>query len=344
MPTLSRRDMLRTSGIAAAAAYAMGLSPRAAMARPAVPAKPDAVPTKPADAPLDPPLFHRFSVGAIECISFSDGVSRAPQSPHPTIAPEADKADVDAALTDRFLPTDRTAMYFNVLHIKTAQASVLVDAGSGLLMGPNTGKLEANMAAAGVSLDSITHVILSHAHLDHLGGLMTPDNTPRFANARLVVNRAEHDFWTGAAPDLSGLRLPDENKKFFVKLAADTFAAFKGKLDLVAPGDHVLDGIELLDAKGHTPGHMAIALHDGDASLMHFVDCAHHFLLNLIRPEWTVVYDADPAQAVVTRRKLFDRAAADRMNVMGYHMPLPGLGNLRRASNGYEWVQRPWGL
>lgn len=343
MTTLSRRDMLRTAGLATAAAYAMGLAPRAAMAQAGGDApKPDA-PTPP-PAPLDPPLFHRFNVGAFECISFSDGVSRASQSPHPTLAPEADKLEVDAALEDRFLPLDRTAMYFNVLYVKTPEATVLCDTGAGNLMGPATGQLEANMAAAGVKPDSITHVFLSHAHLDHVGGLLKPDGTPRFSNARLLVNRTEHDFWTGPSPDLSGLRLPEENKKFFVKLAADTFAAFKGKTDLVAPGDHVLSGIEFIDAKGHTPGHMAMLIRDGDDSLFHMFDCAHHFLLNFVHPQWTVLYDADPTQAVATRRKLFDRIATQKHKVLGYHMPLPGLGNIRSTGTGFEWLPSPWGL
>ncbi len=345
MTSLSRRDMLRTAGLATAAAYAMGLVPRGALAQGAQ-GKPDAASTPDAAgaAPRDPALFYRFNVGALECIAFSDGVSRAPNSPHPTLAPEADKGDVDAALTERFLPLDRTAMYFTVLLIKTPTATVLCDTGSGTLMGPSGGQLEANMAAAGVKTDTITHVFLTHAHVDHLGGLLKPDATPRFANARLLVNRAEHDFWTGPTPDLSGLRLPAENKKFFIKLAGDTFAAFKGKTDLIAPGDRVLPGLEFIDAKGHTPGHMAVLIQDGGDALLNMVDCAHHFLLNFVRPEWTVVYDADPTQAVATRRKIFDRAATDRLNVLGYHMPLPGLGNIRRVGTGYEWLQRAWGL
>lgn len=351
MTTLSRRDMIRSAGLATAAAYAMGLSPRVATAQNATAAKPDANggpgngsgPGN-APAPVDPALFRRFNVGRFECIAFSDGVARNPQSPYPTMAPEADKADVDAALADRFLPVDRTAMYFNVLLVKTPEATILCDTGSGSLMGPGAGQLEANMAAAGVDPGSVTHVFLSHAHLDHVGGLLKADSTPRFANARLVVNRAEHDFWTGASPDLSGLRLPDDNKKFFVKLAGDTFAAFKGKTDLIAPGDHALSGIEFIDAKGHTPGHTALLIRDGDDTLLNMFDCAHHFVLNFVRPEWTVVYDADPTQAVATRRKIFDRIAAEKLNVLGYHMPMPGLGNIRRVGSGFEWLQRPWGI
>lgn len=346
MTTLSRRTMLRTAGLATAAAYATGLAPRVARAQSSDAPKP-ADTNKPGNTPetaLDPALFHRFNVGAFECIAFSDGVGRMNQPPHAMMAPDIDKGDIDAVLADRFLPTDRTAMYFNILLIKTPDATILCDTGGGSLMGPGGGKLEANIAAAGVSPDSITHVFLSHAHLDHLGGLLKADNTPRFANARLVVNRAEHDFWTGPSPDLSGLRMPEDNKKFFTKLAVDTFAAFKGKTDLIAPGDRAFEGLEFIDAKGHTPGHTALLIQDGESSLLNMFDCAHHFVLNVVRPEWTVVYDADPTQAVATRRKVFDRVAADRLNVLGYHMPMPGLGNIRRVGNGFEWLQRPWGI
>lgn len=337
MTTLSRRDMLRTAGIATAAAYATGLSPGTTHAQPADRPKPDS-------PPQDPALFHRFKVGGFECVCLADGVGRMNQPPHAIMAPDISKDEIDAALEDRFLPTDRTAMYFNILCIETREATILCDTGGGSLMGPGGGKLESAMAAAGIAPDSITHVFLSHAHLDHLGGLLDPSNAPRFPKARLVVNRAEHDFWTGPAPDLSGLRMPEENKKFFTKLAADTFAAFKGRTDLIAPSDRLFEGISFIDAKGHTPGHTAMLLQSEGQTLLNMFDCAHHFVLNMVNPEWTVVYDADPTQAVATRRKLFDRAAADRINVLGYHMPMPGLGNLRRVGSGFEWVQRPWGL
>lgn len=311
----------------------------------------NAAPPKPEAEPMpvaEPPAFYRISVGAIECTILSDGGGPSPGSPQPIFAPDADPADVERILTDRYLPTDRSTSYFNAMLVKTGNAVVLIDAGSGDLIGPAGGKLEANLRASGVTPEQVTHVILTHAHLDHMGGLKTSweanAGAPRFPNARLVASRAEHDFWTSAAPDLSGLRVPDDFKKRFLALGAATFESFKGATDLVQPGDRILPGIEILGAPGHTPGHICVLVRDGDASLLHMADVAHHFLLVFARPEWSPIYDADPARAEATRRRIFDMAAMERLNVVGYHMPWPGVGNIRRGGNGYEWLPRPWGL
>lgn len=330
---LSRRGVL-TGAAAAAVAISSGTSLAKAPTKP-----------QPAATPTEPAGFYRLTLGNINGVALSDGLGVNPGSPHPTFAPEATKDEVNAVLKDAFLPEDRFVFYFNGLLLKIGADLILIDAGAGSLMGPSGGKVEANIKAAGYNLDDIKAVVLTHAHGDHFGGLLTDAGTPRFKNARLIVNRAEHDFWTGAAPDLSGLRMPEETRKNFIAGARKHLEAFKGKTDLVAPGDKLFgDALELLDGRGHTPGHMLVMVRSGNEQLLNLADCAHHYILNFRNPAWTVAFDADPASAVATRRKVFSMAASDGVRVLGYHMPWPGFGHIREIPGGFEWVPQPWGL
>ena len=59
-------------------------------------------------------------------------------------------------------------------------------------------------------------------------------------------------------------------------------------------------------------------------------------------PEWQPVFDMDGSMAVATRKKLLDRAAADRMLVQGYHFPFPASGYIGREGSGYHFVPVMW--
>jgi len=104
----------------------------------------------------------------------------------------------------------------------------------------------------------------------------------------------------------------------------------------------VSPGIVTLPAPGHTPGHTVFVIHSGDASLLVLSDTAQHPAIFARHPDWQAAFDVDGDQAVATRKKLFDRAAADRMLVTGYHFPFPACGHLIKTASGYEHVPLPW--
>ena len=108
------------------------------------------------------------------------------------------------------------------------------------------------------------------------------------------------------------------------------------------PGREILPGIEALPAAGHTPGHTVFAVHSGDQSLMVLGDTAQHPAIFARHPDWQAAFDIDGQAAVTTRKKLFDRAAADRMLVTGYHFPFPACGHIVRSASGYEHVPVEW--
>jgi len=286
--------------------------------------------------------YYRFAIGEIEAVVISDGgLSFNPIQP--TWAPEASKEELDGMLRSAFLPTDRLNLEVNTLLLKIGGELVLVDTGAGNLFGPTLGKMAERLAAAGVRPEQVTAVVISHAHGDHFGGLLDGAGKPVFPNAAYFASKTEVEYWTGPDPDMSKLRIPEENKKVFAANAKRYLGAIKDRLTPVSAGQKILPGIEVVSAPGHTPGHIALLVSSGKEALLNAADTVHHHVLMFAHPEWTSAFDSDPKVAAETRRKIFDRAASDGLRVLGYHLPFPGIGHVRTAKGGaFEWLPEPW--
>jgi glyoxylase-like metal-dependent hydrolase (beta-lactamase superfamily II) len=286
--------------------------------------------------------YYRFSVGEIEAMVVSDG-GLSFQPIQPTWAPEASKEELEGTLRSAFLPPDRITLDVNTLLLKIGGELILVDSGAGKLFGPSLGKVRERLSAAGVEPAQVTGVVLTHAHGDHFGGLLDGDGKPVFANATYFASKTEVDFWTGPDPDLSKLRVPPENRKVFLDNARRYLGAIKGRLTPVSAGQKIVPGLEVVSAPGHTPGHIALLVSSGKEALLNSADTVHHHALMFSHPEWTTAFDSDPKMAAETRRKVLDRAAAEGLRVLGYHLPFPGIGHVRTVNGGgFEWAPEPW--
>lgn len=325
---VSRRQLFTLAGLAGAAAAFPGIAWGQQTSDPLAPG-------------AQPAGFYRFKIGKLEAIALSDGQS-AVAPIRDILAPDMTQEQIEDALAEVFHPADKAPIQFNVLLVRVGKDLVLFDGGNGGVPGPGGGNLPANLAAAGIKPEQITAIIISHAHPDHIGGLVDANGAPVFKNARYIINKAEHDFWTSPSAALPGARIPDDWKKAWIAGAAKTFATLAPKIEKVAPGEKLFGAIELLDAAGHTPGHMPAIIRDGDTQVVAMADLAHNHVLMVGNPESSPAFDADPKAGAVVRRKLFDRFAADRMRIFGYHMPWPGVGHLRRKGNGFEWMIEPW--
>ncbi len=296
-------------------------------------------------APGNPPRFHRFKVGSIECVAVNDGTVML-DAVQPPFAVGAPVDAVNTALDKAFHPRSRAMLEFNAIALRLGGQWVLVDCGYGSASAPNLGHITANLRAAGIAPEAVGAIVISHAHGDHINGVLTKEGSIAFPNASYVMSKVEHEFWTGN-PDLSKVGLPDDTKKDFVAAAQKHIAAIKSsgkKLHLVDGSAKVFSELTFVPTPGHTPGHMSFVLRDGKEELFILADLAHNHVLMFANPTWGPVFDTDPDVAAATRAAIFDRLAANRSLVMAFHLPWPGLGHVRRDGKGYEWVLAAEGL
>ena len=278
---------------------------------------------------------HRFTLGAFVCTAVADGTFPYPPPAFAANAPPERLAD---ALAARGRPADVIVTPYTCLVVDTGRHRVLVDTGMGPLppgLPDTTGKLREHLRAAGIDPTEIDTVVLTHGHADHIGGTLDADGALAFPNARFAMWRAEWEYWT-AEPSLAELGVDDSVKELLRLSARTNLPPLRDRIDLVDRETEIVPGLTALAAPGHTPGHMALAIaSDGDV-LLHLVDTALD-PLQLEHPGWVAAFDFDPSQAVATRRRLFDRAAAERALVLCYHFPFPGLGRVARAGEGWRW-------
>ncbi len=277
----------------------------------------------------------RFALGEMQLTVLSDGFFRRPVS---SIAVNADPAARDAFLGAHFLPVDEGYSHTNHIVIDSGAARVLVDVGSGDRFLPTTGRLMDNLATAGIDPGSITHVIITHAHPDHIWGIRDGFDEAILPDIPYFIGATEHDFWM--QDDLVN-RVPAEMQQFVLG-AQNSIGVDGADWTLLAPGQEVVPGIRVIDTPGHTPGHMSVVLESGSEQLIVLADALTNPYLDFAHPEWVNEADMDAEQTIATRRRLLDMAATDRMAVLGYHFPFPGVGNVLRDGDSYRFIPALW--
>ncbi len=289
-------------------------------------------------APTNAAVYH-FKVGDFNAMVVSDGTLSFPAS---FFVPKADPKAVTAVLTEHFLSPEDVFAHVNALYIETGEHRVLIDTGAGNLFGPTAGHLLENLEAAGVATTDIDTVILTHAHPDHIGGILDADGQLRLPNARFYISQVESDFWTTDTVEMPKSLLDEETRSGLIATAKGHLTAIRDRTTLIAMGDEVIPHIQAVDSAGHTPGQTSYLITSGEESLLATGDVFFSDPLNLENPDWEVVFDDDPVQGVMARRELLDTATAERRLLLVPHMPFPGLGHVRTQGNAYGWEPIVW--
>jgi len=282
------------------------------------------------------PGFYRYKVGDFEVTAFNDGYVKVPKLESFVVNQPLDA--IQKALDEAYIPKDDVRVPFNPLLVNTGGKLVLFDCGFGDNGSPVQGALLANLAAAGVDPKSIDTIIISHFHGDHISGIRAKAGAANFPNAQIMVPAGEWSYWNDAG-ELS--KAPEVWKGAFggVKRVFDPIAKDVTRFEF---GKELVPGITSVDARGHSPGHSAFVIASGNAKLMYIADVTNHPILFARNPEWRLWADMIPDQALTTRRKLLDMAAADRLPITGYHYPFPAVGYIAKLGNGYDFVPANW--
>jgi glyoxylase-like metal-dependent hydrolase (beta-lactamase superfamily II) len=282
----------------------------------------------------------RFGVGEFECLSVSDGaLNYPPESLFSNVPLER----VEEALRERNLPTAQVMTPYSCLFVDTGEHRVLVDAGAGdlgahaALMFPGldhstsvTGLLLENLRAAGIEPSEIDTVIITHAHPDHVGGMLDEEERLVFSDARYFIMQEEWDFWNSDDAMANA-------RTFMVDTARRNLDPLEDRLTFVGDTSEIVPGVRVVATFGHTPGHMALSMASGGERLLHVSDAVLH-PLHLEYPEWTPVFDMLPEQASASKRRIFDLAAEENALVFAHHFPpFPNLGDVRKQEQRWQW-------
>jgi glyoxylase-like metal-dependent hydrolase (beta-lactamase superfamily II) len=275
--------------------------------------------------------YYRFPVGSFACTSLLDGTKEYSLKEIFSNAPEE---AVLSVLKSKGIPPGRLTIPFTHLHIDTGDHQILVDTGAGKRF-PASGLLLENMAAADIDPAEVDSVIITHAHPDHVGGMIFANHSLAYPNATYFICKREWDYWFSEET-----RGKKGEYSWFVDFARTNLEPIREQVRLVEFADEqivIYPGVSLWRAPGHTPGHLVLGLESGGVGLLYIGD-AVVTPIHLEHPGWLPVFDIEPESAAVSKRFIFDLAAERDFWVVGQHFsPFPSLGHVVRRAEGWEW-------
>jgi glyoxylase-like metal-dependent hydrolase (beta-lactamase superfamily II) len=278
--------------------------------------------------------FHRMKVGDAEVTVVSDGP--LPLGPPKGTFTGAPDEELKKMLTDNFLSPDDIVLEQNSPIVNFGNKLVLFDTGMGTskLFGANTGRQQKSMMEAGIKPEDIDAVVFSHAHIDHIGGVVDASGKVLFPNAQFYIAQSDFDYWTDEGKMGSPL-------KDFVVHARANLMPVRDKLVFYKDGQEFLPGVQALAAPGHTVGHHIFMISSAGKSFAFLADLTHHQILLMEKPRMEFSYDTDPKQAAESRVKMLDMMAANKIAVMSYHYPWPGYGHVVKTGEGFHYIAEP---
>lgn len=276
--------------------------------------------TPAATQPASHPDVFRFRIGTLDAVALKDGdIDVANDGKTFGVGQPTDQ--VTALLTAAGQPVDTLHLSIQPLLVRSGARILLFDTGAADASFARAGRLPASLRAAGVEPSQVTDVFISHAHPDHVGGLLTDEGVLAFPNAAVHLS----------APEWEALKSQAD--------AAALVAAITPKVATFPPNAAILPGVVTAVAvDGHTPGHTAYEIASGDERLLYLGDAAHHHVVSVQRPEWTVQFDGNAPLAQASRRALLQRAADGNLRVYAVHFPFPGLGHVNAQGDNFVWV------
>ncbi|MDE1995730.1 MAG: MBL fold metallo-hydrolase [Rhizobiaceae bacterium] len=285
------------------------------------------------------PSRYAVRVGDIDVLVISDGVLPLPTK---MLGHNADPAVRAAWLDDMFLPPDAFDWSLNVVLVRSGQQTILIDAGLGLdpnLNLPRAGQLAKRLESAGIDLGSVTDVVLTHMHMDHIGGLLVEGVKEKLRpDLRIHVAAAEVKFWE--APDFSHVAMPPGFPDALRATAKRFAQEYRSYLRTFDEEHEVAPGVVVRRTGGHTPGHSVVRLASGGDKLTFAGDAV--FAVGFEHPDWYNGFEHDPEEAARVRLRLLTELAATGEQLVATHLPFPSVGRVAVDGEHFRWVPVFW--
>lgn len=285
------------------------------------------------------PSRYALKVGEIDILVISDGVLPIPSK---TLAHNIDPAVRKAWLEDEFLSPDMLDWPLNVVVVRSGSQTILVDAGLGAdpdLHLPQAGRLIHRLEAAGIDLASVTDIVLTHMHMDHIGGLLIGGVKEQFRpDLRIHVAAAELKFWE--SPDFSRAVMPKGFPDALRRAAKQFVNDYRSQLRPFEEEYEVAPGVVVRRTGGHTPGHSIVRVASGSDGLTFAGDAV--FQVGFDQPDWHNGFEHDPEEAARVRFNLLRELAATRELLVATHLPFPSLCHVAIEGDTFRCVPAVW--
>ncbi len=241
-----------------------------------------------------------------------------------------------AEQVQQLLPDGTYPAAFASFVVQIQGKNILVDAGM------SETALPERLQAIGLAPEAIDTVLVTHMHMDHIGGLMR-EGKAVFPKATIYIAAQEQAYWQS---DKAMNAVNEKRKANFIQARkvleayAPTLHAFK-PLTLAEGPQELLPGVKAVAAFGHTPGHSMFMVESEGKRFLIWGDLTHAMVVQMPHPEATMVFDIDPAAAAASRKSVLEYAAGEGLAVGGMHVPFPGMGTMKKAAQGYSFTPLP---
>jgi glyoxylase-like metal-dependent hydrolase (beta-lactamase superfamily II) len=285
------------------------------------------------------PSRYALRIGEIDVMVVSDGVLPIPAR---TLAHNIDAAVRTAWLEHEFLSPEMLDWPLNVVVVRSGGRTILIDAGLGAdpdLHLPQAGRLVHRLEAAGIDLGSVTDVVLTHMHMDHIGGLLVDGVKERLRpDLRIHVAAAELEFWKD--PDFSRAVMPEGFPDALRRAAKQFVNDYREQLRPFVEEHEVAPGVIVRRTGGHTPGHSVVRLASGGNRLTFAGDAV--FQVGFDQPDWHNGFEHDPEEAARVRISLLRELAASREPLVATHLSFPSVCHVAVDGDAFRCVPAVW--
>ena len=284
------------------------------------------------------PSRYALRVGDIDVLVISDGVLPIPAV---TMATNAAPDALAAWLSDMFLPPETLDWPLNVAVVRSGGRTILIDSGLGTEFPdfPRAGQLAMRLDGAGIDPASVTDVVLTHLHMDHIGGLLVDGLRGRLrADLRVHLAAAEAEFWE--APDFTRTAMPAPVPDVLRATASRFLDVYRNQLRPFETEYEVAPGVIIRRTGGHTPGHSIVRLESRGERLTFAGDAV--FQPGFDNPGWHNGFEHDPEESTRVRVRLLNELAASGEQLVATHLPFPSVCHVAVAGDAFRFVPAVW--